>query len=314
MRHKTALLHTGLFLCLFALVWGVTNTLVARAERDPAAEKYTQLFAGGQAPTTQLWGTSHVVHGVSPCLLAPGVHNFAFNASNPSFYRAWYAAWRRFNPPPARVVFGLDTFVYKRFAWNRRYEQDSGFWPWPEVLRGIARLDDDAATVALNRAPLIRHREALQDASVGLRHDKYRLLWDRACRGFVPLAPRQRPTGAPASAGPLTASETAKLPDDPAYVADLTLLLGSLARDGVRLIGFQPPYYRGVAPEDARINERIARLLAAHGAPFLNYNADGSAALNARLTHYADATHLDADGAALFSHRLAADLRARGLL
>ena len=301
-----------MFVVGLALVGGLAEALMAHAFRDPAAEKYALLYAGGTPPGTQLWGTSHVTHGVSPCLLGDDVWNVAFDAATPTFYQAWYAEWRRHNAAPKRVWLGLDALVFKRLPWVRRPAQDSGYWPWARLREVVGRGGEEARTALLNRAALVRHREALQDVLVKPGASLYALAWDQACRGFVPFAPRAHAAASWAERQD-PAGMYAAHPEEPTYAAALQALLDALRADGVAVAAFQAPYLHAVQGEDARTNAALARLLAARGIPFLDYNTGPDAGFRERLALFADVTHLNAEGAERFSRRLAADLSARRL-
>lgn len=294
------------FVTLLVGVFWAGGAATQAAMPEPATANYAVLFDHRADARLQLWGTSHTLHGVNPCAMgAEGekLRNFALNAATPTFYRAWYADWRRYHAPPARVYLGLDPLFCTRFPWSRQYEQDSAFWPWGRFIERLMAPDEGAATAAWNRLALIRRRDDLQDRLAGVR-SRFPNAWDQACAGFVPLEPLAGPGGP----GP-----TAFKVDD-AFVDDLRRLLQILRADRVELVGFQTPEFRAQVHGYAPQNRRLLAVVREFGVPFLNYNVELASDLNDDPTLFNDAGHLNARGAKRFSRRFATDLHARKLL
>ncbi|MDB5097071.1 MAG: hypothetical protein JWM80_1492 [Cyanobacteria bacterium RYN_339] len=282
-------------------VLGLTDALVAAARTDIFAPKFQVAFHGANPCSRVILGTSHVFHGVDPhALELPGqaLYNFGFNGSNPSYFLAFYTDLCRFYARPSLVLLGLDPLFLKRFAWSRRYVQDSEYWPGPLFLQRATRVDADAGTAWLNRFPLVKHRDPLQDATACVPA-RSRFLVEKAYRGYVPMAPQGTPI-----------LEGTDFPDDPGFTADLPVLLGRLKADGARVVLFQTPEFLAVTGDHHADNAKLAAVARRFELPFLNYNAERRSELNREARLFNDGGHLNVLGSERFSRRLAADLRA----
>ena len=300
------------FTFVFLLVFAATNGLAGFWLAPSLARRYAAIFDGREHFQHIILGTSHTEMGLNPRYVAPitpDFYNFAASGSTPSYYLRWYAAYRRYQPAPSLVLFGVDWFFFKDVS-RRSLEQDSAFLPAPVLGDLIAHRGTDLKALVFNWFPLLSLRKDLQSRLFGdvpLRE----LETERFYRGFIPLKAKLY----------LGDSVPISPPDYPPYLADFDRLLAVMAHDHTRLIFIQMPEYLPAAGRHVAENARIRTIARAHGIPFLNFNEELRSPLNEDQPAFADWGHLNEVGSERFGPILAralsstpgfAGLRSRG--
>ena len=281
-------LRLALFLVLLAAMGIGLDRLLATA--------YLAMRAGRDSKTTYvlkearqdalIFGTSRAIHHYDPEILAKATGLSTFNAGRDGmslFYSEGMieAVLARYRPK----LIVLDLYEEDLEARASDGGRLAVFAPYLDRFPGLrdAAWHAGAAAYAGFRMPVFRYNAKLIPIALNLVSRR-----EAGGNGFIPLRERLL-VSSPPQAAPDPAPDAAKL-------ASLDHILAVCRSAGVPLVGIRSPVFE--KPGDHPSLGLIADHFAHYGMRYLDFAGDPAFL---RAEYFKDATHLNADGAALFS-------------
>jgi len=257
-----------------------------------------------------IFGSSYANFGINPKYLEPlgyRVYNFATTAASPSYYLEWYQRiFRPYYDRPRVIVYQADWFVFGGSIRSRKFEDDSQYLPWRVFFECLSSDQYDRFHLFIRRFPILKFRDEFES----WRRERPRMIkeLDGYYKGFMPL-----------SNVPNSADDIAPINWDPDTFAknmdDFERLLDEFQKDGAMVVLVQVPNYLPAFMGDKRLqnvmtsqNRNIAQIAKKRGIIFLNYNEERASKINESYELFAEAHHLNGEGAKRFTIVLEKDL------
>lgn len=254
-----------------------------------------------------IMGPSQAAHGINPKYFETDhlkVFNFSMNGAGPSFNLRWYKKiFQPHYPKPFRVIYGVHWGMFDENFLQRRFEQDSKYFPGELLIQEI--LDTKSLeelgrvkTLVLNRVGLIRGRVQLADRLFRGESSVYVL--SGYYNGFIPYERK----------GKVDRKREIRIENSQAQIAAFEELLDEFERNSIEVIFVQAPEY--LPARDASDIDKHMQLLNSMAEkrkiPFLDYDTKRITSINTDASMFSDSIHLNEKGSDAFSKLLKDDL------
>lgn len=296
-----------LFLLILVAILFLMNLWMDRETYPHFALQYGEAFAPKIRADVIIMGASHATHGVHPRYLETDrvkVFNFAFNGASPVFNLNWYRkVFQPNHPRPSCVIYGVHWVMFDSQFLQRRFEQDSKYFPLKFFLGEFGDVRT-LNTLVLNRFAFIRERRQIMPRIFKKKQPKDVYPVSRYYHGYIPFETR-RDLDKPDLANPRI---------EPGQVKAFEELLDEFRRDGVRVVFVQIPDYipgRRSSTMEGSMN-LIKRIAGERGIPLFDYETGKVTEINYNRDYYVDWAHLNGKGSEAFSRVLRDDLEASG--
>jgi hypothetical protein len=297
-------------LLFFFILMGILFLLNLWMGREPSPHnplQYQEAFHPKVKADLIIMGASHTGHGINPKYLETdhlNVYNFSMDGAGPSFNLKWYKKILEPNyPKPLYVLYGVHWGMFDENLLQRRFEQDSRYFPILFLYKEFLSLKDlhdlrTFKTLLLNRFAFIRGRRQLAERIFRGMGDVFVL--SRYYHGFVPYERKGR----------VDKRRDIKPKNSEAQIKAFEELLGAFEKDKIEVIFVQVPGYLP-ARESANIKESmqlINRIAMERKIPFLDYDTERITNINTDSSMFSDWVHLNEKGSEAFSKLLKSDL------
>ncbi len=300
-------LRKGLFLLVivFILDFSVGNLLKYFYFKQESGLQYRTSYAMEKTTADVLiFGSSRANHHYYPEVFEDRLHLNYYNAGRDGNYIFYHTAvlksvLKRYQP---KVIF-LDFMIGEFNSSQDGYERLSSLMPYysshPEV-RPIAQLKGKYEPLKL-LSVIYPYNSSLFTIAIGNTESNKTRMWDN--KGYIPLTKTWN--------RPVQADTTAAT-----YIIDSTkmvyyeMFIKDCVTAKVPLYVVASPYFISSNHTDYSI--QLGRQIAAkYQVPFLDYSRDSSFISSPKL--FSDATHLNDEGAKLFSNKLLDDVAKNGM-
>jgi hypothetical protein len=270
--------------------------------------QYEEAFSPKVNADVILMGASHTTHGVNPKYLEKGplrVFNFAYNGASPAFNLKWYK--KVFEPnyrKPRGVIYGVHWIMFDDRYLQRRFEQDSKYFPFELFLEEFQDLKS-LGTLVLNRFAFIRERKQILPRIFRKKREREVYPVSQYYHGYIPFEARRD----------LDKRDAVNPHVDPKQVKAFEELLDEFKREEIPVIFVMIPDY--IPGRDSatiqKSMELIRKIAEDRKIPLLDYENDRVTEINYNRNYYVDWAHLNGKGSEAFSKLLRDDFEAKGL-
>jgi hypothetical protein len=296
-----------LFFFIFFVLLFLIELWMGREPNPQRPLQYNEVLRPKVKADVVILGASNTAHGINPKYLEIGhfkVYNFSIDGANPSFNLEWYKKiFQPHYPKPSCVIYGVHWGMFDEKFAERRFEQDSKYFPGELLLRELLRVKDlddleRVKTLVLNRFGIFRERKKLVNRLLRGEGNVYVL--SRYYNGFVPYA-RQ---------GKVNRKRDIKLRNNEAQITAFEELLDEFEKSRIQVILVQAPGYLH-ARDASNIEESmklINKIAEKRKIPFLDYDTKRITSINTDTSMYSDSIHLNEKGSDAFSKLLKDDI------
>jgi len=226
------------------------------------------------------------------------------DGAGPSFNLKWYKKiFKPHYPTPLCVIYGVHWGMFDENLLQRRFEQDSKYFPFDFLYKEFLSLKDlhdlrTFETLLLNRFAFIRGRKQLAERISRGTRDVFVL--SRYYHGFIPYERK----------GNVNKKRDIKPKNSKAQIRAFEELLDAFEKDKIEVIFVQVPGYLP-ARDPANIEESmqlIKRMASERKILFLDYDTERITDINTDPSMFSDWIHSNEKGSDAFSKLLKRDL------
>ena len=294
---------------LLFVILGLMNLWMDKETYPHFPLQYDEAFHPKIKADVIIMGASHATHGVHPGYLEIDhlkVFNFAFNGASPLFNLNWFQKVFKPNyPRPSCVIYGVHWVMFDGQFLQRRFEQDSKYFPFHFLLQEFRDLRGLGALL-LNRFAFIRERRQILPRLFKKKRQEEVYPVSRYYQGYIPFETRRD----------LEKKDLANPRIDPDQLKAFEALLSEFERDRIKVIFVEiPDYIPGRNSSTMEKNmDLIQKIAKERNIPFLNYETERVTEINYNRDYYVDWAHLNGKGSEAFSKLLRNDFETQGLL
>ena len=291
-----------LFTLLLFVILGLMNLWMDKETYPHFPLQYDEAFHPRVKADVIIMGASHATHGVHPGYLEIDhlkVFNFAFNGASPLFNLNWFEKVFKPNyPRPSCVIYGVHWVMFDGQFLQRKFEQDSKYFPFRFFLKEFRDLKGLGALL-LNRFAFIRERRQILPRLFKKKRQEEVYPVSRYYQGYIPFETRRD----------LEKKDLANPRIDPDQLKAFEALLSEFERDRIKVIFIGiPDYIPGRESSTMEKNmELIQKIARERNIPFLNYETERVTEINYNRDYYVDWAHLNGKGSEAFSKLLRSD-------
>ena len=297
----------GLFFLLLGVLLWIMNLWLDKEIYPHWPLQYEEAFRPRVNAEVILMGASHTTHGIHPKYLEKDglrVFNFAYNGASPAFNLRWYrTVFRPHSRKPSCVIYGVHWVMFDDQFLQRRFEQDSKYFPARLFLKEIRHFDT-FKTLLLNRFALIRERKQILPRLLKKKSSREVYPVSQYYHGYIPFETKRD----------LDQKDKANPRIDPVQVGAFEALLDEFQRDRINvLFVMMPDYIPGRESDSLRdCTALIKRISERRKIPFIDYESDRVTEINYNRDYYVDWAHLNTRGSEAFSKQLRSDFETSG--
>ncbi len=298
-----------LFVLLLFVILFLMNLWMDKETYPHYPLQYGEAFHPEVKADVIIMGASHATHGIHPRYLEIDhikVFNFAFNGASPIFNLNWYEKVFRPNyPKPSCVIYGVHWVMFDGQFLQRRFEQDSKYFPFHFFLKELQDLRS-LSILLLNRFAFIRERRQIVPRIFRKKREGEVYPVSRYYHGYIPFETRRN----------LDKRDLANPKVDPDQLKAFETLLNDFEREKIKVIFVEAPdYIPGRDSSTREMNMQLIQKIARERSiPFLNYESGEVTEINYTRDYYVDWAHLNGKGSEAFSKLLRKDLETLGFL
>ncbi len=298
-----------LFVLLLLVILFLMNLWMDKETYPHYPLQYGEAFHPRVKADVIIMGASHATHGIHPRYLEIDhikVFNFAFNGASPVFNLNWYQKVFQPNyPKPSCVIYGVHWVMFDSQFLQRRFEQDSKYFPFRFFLKELRDLRS-FSTLLLNRFAFIRERRQIMPRIFKRKREGEVYPVSRYYQGYIPFETKRN----------LDKKDLANPKIDPDQVKAFETLLNDFERERIKVIFVEvPDYIPGRDSSTMEMNMQLIQKIARErNIPFLNYESGKVTEINYIRDYYVDWAHLNGRGSEAFSKLLRNDFEIRGYM
>jgi hypothetical protein len=304
---KFGLRQKVLFFFIFFVLLFLINLWMGRESNPQRPFQYNEVFRPKVKANVVIFGASNTAHGINPKYLEEGhfkVYNFSMDAAGPSFNLKWYKKiFQLYYPKPLCVIYGVHWGMFDENFAQRRFEQDSNYFPGEFLFReflGAKDLDDleRVKTLFLNRFGIFRERKKLPNRLFRGERNVYVL--SGFYNGFIPYERE----------GGLDKKKDITAKNSEAQIKAFEELLDEFEKNRIEVIFVEVPGYLPARnPSNIEEGNRLINKIAEkRKILFLDYDTRRITNINTDPSMFSDWIHLNEKGSDAFSKMLKGDL------
>jgi hypothetical protein len=296
-----------LFLFILVAILFLMNLWMDKETYPHFALQYREAFDPKVKADVIIMGASHATHGVHPRYLETDrvkVFNFAFNGASPVFNLNWYKkVFQPNHPKPSCVIYGVHWVMFDGQFLQRKFEQDSKYFPFQFFLREFGDFRT-FNTLVLNRFAFIRERRQIMPRIFKKKQPRDVYPVSRYYHGYIPFETKRD----------LDKRDLANPKIEPGQIKAFEELLNEFKREGIQVVFVQiPDYIPGRYSSTMEGNmDLIKKIAEERRILFLDYETAKITEINYNRDYYVDWAHLNGKGSEAFSKVLRDDLEAHG--
>lgn len=301
---KKFYLNIILFGIVFMMVLIIVEKALQYNTKTHIDLKFDELYHPKVKADMVIFGNSHAAHGINPKYMNVKnyrIYNFAFNGSNPTYYKKWYNnIFKPYYPKPKIIIYAVDWSMFHNLETHRRFAVDIRLMPlsifWKELLYDK---DVNKKTLISNRFNILFRPKQLQYIFYKKHHFDF-VDMKAYYNGYVPHIGHKATIGE----SPETIHSEKKIQND------FDILLKEFKKDSIKVIFVNVPEYIPAWRTKGVKNylNYLDSIAVVNNIPYLKYNQGLASKFNYDSTYFNNWIHLNDKGATVFSKTLSSDL------